>query len=1766
MIDHERARELASMAPVSGIDPSDRAWLDRHLDMCDSCRDTISDGPSRNPGPEPTATADGPIGHPEVEQSPAAGMPSPPSSSGRSIRRRALPQAWVRRRGPIVTVAAVIVALVAGTVAWNAGRQPDGIVADAGQPSGSPTPTEQALDPWASLEPSSGIPSDGTAATATLTATAATGPIVALDTGFQLTSSTAMPASRLAARLSVDPSFAFAVKPDAGDRTAVITPSQKLLAGVVYRFDLHGTTGELLDTWAFQAKQPLRVIGMLPGDQAIDVPLDTGIEITFDQDGVTDAASHVTITPATKGRFEQHGRVLVFVPERLVAATVYKVTVSRGVKVGSTGEATIADVQFQFETAAKSETSTATTFVFQEQLSESATADRPIVGIWGFTDDDKPPAKKVRLEVFRLAGIDAAIAAFRSLRLQPTWSRWSTDGLVPTANLQRVVSTNATLNTTRGTPWAQLPARLPAGWYIVQQSTGTRPGQLVLQVTDVAGYLAVAEARTLVWANDLKSGRPIVGAAVAAEGVKLGRTDSRGLLTAATPNAIQTVPSQGCTDACDPVVTIRTADGRAAFLPARSGRDKYDGYDGYGGYSEGDAHYWTLFHTDRNRYRQTDTVNSWGVLRDRDSGKVPASVTIQLMAETVENVAPQPPVATVTAHPGPTGAFLAAVPLAGLSEGYYSLELLVGNDVIRSAGIQVGPLAKPAYRLEIVTGRHVYVAGDNIRVTARATFFEGTPVPGVPLRIDGYVERSVITDSTGTAIYRTVARVDRETQGPQPNNVQVAPARAEEAEIAGASNEFIVFPSSRMVDAESVITRGKVRVTGTVHLVDVARLERELSAGRSYWDLDPRGAAIGGARVTVRFIELVPVRTATEPEYDFIEKKVVQRYDTSIDERPAGTVTVKADSKGAYVASIPASSRGNDYRIEVSVADAAGHVDQVSAQASRHPWASDDPYFPTLAATGLSTDVPTYRIGDKVDVTMTDPGIKQAKGDGTSYLFYTAQRGIRSATVQSSPRFTTTFPRWGAPGFDIGAVRFNGQGYVGAVVFEAQFRVSDRRLQVDLTPATARYRPGDLATVRVRVRDTAGRPVAATVVLRAIDEKLYSIGAAAQDDPLVELYAGVSSGIVSTYQTHRNPRSEGEGGDTTGGGGDDDRTDFRDSLLFDTVTTDATGRGSVSFRLSDDLTSWRVSASAITSRLQVGSSSVLVPVGLPFFVDASIAPEYLVADRPMIVLRAFGTDLKAGANVTFQVTAPGLAFTSPAVTGRAFGTSVVALPKLRLGRQTVTITATTGSGASARRDKLTRTFNVVATRLTRARTSYAELPLTGPLGGGDGLTTIIVSDASGGRYLPLLVDLASGGGARLDRGLAAEVAATILKERFGSSPGEPTSDFQADRYQDSNGGLALLPYASSDLELSAMVAIVAPDSVNRVRLQGYLRNVLGASDETRERRMFALAGLAGLGDSVLPAVRAAAADPDLTIRERLMIAIGAATMGDAATARSIADSLIAEHGERLGQQARIRVGSTAADITHSTALMAVLEAAIGDDRASSFWAYVEGNPEIDALNVLPAAAFVSRSLDRQPVKQASFAYAVNGTRRVITLDTAESLTLTLTAAQLKTLVLERISGAVGVTTTWREAADASVFKPDPDVTLTRAVTPSGTVDGSDLVRVDLRIKFGSQAASGCVLVTELVPSGLAPVGSLATWIDPDNEEARPDPSIVLPYDQTGGRVLFCAEPSPGLSERVLRYYARVITPGTYAWEPAIAESTSQADRAAFTAVTQIVVR
>ena len=139
-------------------------------------------------------------------------------------------------------------------------------------------------------------------------------------------------------------------------------------------------------------------------------------------------------------------------------------------------------------------------------------ADRPTIGVWFFGDeeDETPrPPKTMRVEAFRLDDVDAGIAAFRTIRSRPDW----TELVDPGPRRHRPASPESSPPRCRLEPYqsayfARLPEALEAGGNLLEIRDRSRPSQAVLQVTDIAGYLAISDTRTLVWANDLASGSP----------------------------------------------------------------------------------------------------------------------------------------------------------------------------------------------------------------------------------------------------------------------------------------------------------------------------------------------------------------------------------------------------------------------------------------------------------------------------------------------------------------------------------------------------------------------------------------------------------------------------------------------------------------------------------------------------------------------------------------------------------------------------------------------------------------------------------------------------------------------------------------------------------------------------------------------------------------------------------------------------------------------------------------------------------------------------------------------------------------------------------------------------------------------------------------------------------------------------------------------------------------------------------------------------------
>jgi uncharacterized protein YfaS (alpha-2-macroglobulin family) len=215
-------------------------------------------------------------------------------------------------------------------------------------------------------------------------------------------------------------------------------------------------------------------------------------------------------------------------------------------------------------------------------------------------------------------------------------------------------------------------------------------------------------------------------------------------------------------------------------------------------------------------------------------------------------------------------------------------------------------------------------------------------------------------------------------------------------------------------------------------------------------------------------------------------------------------------------------------------------------------------------------------------------------------------------------------------------------------------------------------------------------------------------------------------------------------------------------------------------------------------------------------------------------------------------------------------------------------------------------------------------------------------------------------------------------------------------------------------------------------------------------------------------------------------------------------------------------------------------------------AYAWSNPATDTVNALELAAYARQAVERTPAAAASFAYSVDGQRSTVRLEPGEAFGLRLTTAQAATLTAETLTGQVGVAVEARVPVGLTSLQPHADLGLTR-VAPGQPIATDRIVQVNLTATFADTAPDGCYEVTELVPSGLAPL--TGWWGSRSGDEF----GITWPSSVVGQEVRFCVAPDPEIGNSVrLRYLARVVNEGTFAWEPAVMQLPSAPELLAIT--------
>ena len=1545
---------------------------------------------------------------------------------------------------------------------------------------------------------------------------------IAVSTAFIIeTGDAGLTSDALQAGLTISPAVNYTLTAQ-GDGAFVLTPEQTLSKATVYQISMAGLAApedagaDSPRVWAFQTESEMSLVATLPANDASWVPVDTGIEMTFSR-SVGDVTGFVSITPETPGRFECYDKTVVFVPNQpLRPDTLYTVSIKAGL-TAATGEVLNEAQAFSFRTVLTDALSS-TSYRISGPITESFLPRDPVVvelrndSYYG-SQDPIP----VAVQVYPLSGEDyIALATEHRAALHPTLGR-SSDYLFKTDGREALMGFDSEIVIPDYRGFVVLPENPGAGYYLVDirpQDSGALSYEAIQKlvcVSDLAVYAQSQNGDALVWLNDAATGLPLADAAASVSGAA-AKTDALGVALVAVPDTEAPVP-----------LHITAADGREwrDILSLEPEAAPTAG-----------ALYQACLYFDRAAYLPTDTIRYWGVVRARDgSAALPEGVTLSIASL---------PDQTVTLSE--TGAFSGEITFKNQLSTYTTAILKVGDDHLVYANLQITEYTKPAYVLDIDADKPYFRQSESLGFTVSASFFDGTPAIGLQLEGNG---QSLTTNAQGTARFVS--------QGPsgwrwgwEPQTYYLSLYTSGQEDATVYTNTWVpYFHTDYMQRLEVVEVDGGWQLQAETNAIDFAALDTWLMDHPDNFFGKDFASAIAGApysqSMSVEVRRVQTVRTEDGTVYDFINKVNRPRYSYDSVETVIDRFTLATGAGGMGLSKlIPyQNTYETAYYLDITMETPDGQSFAYSMNLGTPVWynayAANTKFYYFRAPEG--TD---FTVGDTFTVPLAE---QNSTVEGGRLLYAVNRDGLISWQMADGLTATVDCGAEHIPGFVLSAAYFDGTHIFPVSPLWCYFDSSSRQLELDITSDKQSYAPGETATVQVTVTGAGSAPVEADLLLSVVDEAAFAV-AEQHINILGDFYTARMS-APSTHASYVQHDMAGNGFAEGGGEGEADgfRHEFIDTAAFITARTGADGKATLTFHVPDNLTSWRLTAAAVSDTAWAGMGRSNVITTLPFFVNVVRSAQYIQGDTIVLSARGAGASITSGDRVVYHATVSGAGLSealSDTVTASEY--AYFNFGKLPLGQYTLELTAQCGQ----LRDAVRHTFEVVDSRLEVPVLTLTDLPGIDQIESARYPVSVTLLDPSLSQWLSTAYDLASSSGQRIDHRLARSTADALLA---AADPGYIASAADASAVQQWDGGVAALSYGQSDPSLTAYAAAACPDALNLDAARQYLYGILYSRASAPQSIASAYMGLAALGEPVLLDLRSLLGSRD-ELSWNLPLATGLALLGDTSAARTWYDAAISPILNRPDDQIACldapsaATGETAYTRAELTAQAAALAAVLGHADAQPLLHYLGRMRLVDAAP-LPAALAL-KAMPRTSGETATVTYQLDGAVVTANLTAATPLhTVRMNEAQLKeaafTLASGQATAAVGRMGGVAEALQIPLPAERASIIKDYHAPPGGRVT----VRITVTIPTGLDAATddlykGYYSVTDVLPSGLrfisVPYGTGGWYLEREEN----------------GRLTF------GMNTRYWRdnvekhqnrfdivYYARVALPGEYVSESAV---------------------
>ncbi len=593
------------------------------------------------------------------------------------------------------------------------------------------------------------------------------------------------------------------------------------------------------------------------------------------------------------------------------------------------------------------------------------------------------------------------------------------------------------------------------------------------------------------------------------------------------------------------------------------------------------------------------------------------------------------------------------------------------------------------------------------------------------------------------------------------------------------------------------------------------------------------------------------------------------------------------------------------------------------------------------------------------------------------------------------------------------------------------------------------------------------------------------------------------------------------------------RQDFQDIAYFGSQETDRNGQATFQFELPDNVTAWQTTVHGITADLKAGATQTAVIATLPFYIDASVASDYVVGDKPIIKIRGVGAGVATEQTVTYNISYPGYSNEIITTTGAPYEMVQVALPEdFSAGEHSIKIEAEAGQYA----DAIQKSFTYHQSNILDSVVNYYALADDPEIAGSDTLnTTLTFTNLERGQYYRTLRRLTWQYGDRIDQRLARYQAGRLLEEYFDET--SRSESFQFTDYQVEEGGIALLPYSSAELLLTAKVMEVGSDLFDSESATLYFQQVLDATDSNIDEIVYALFGLANLGEPVLTDINLLLDNHEIEPQLKLYLIRGIANLGATEYAVSLLEGIIQEYGEYAEPYLRLNLGETRDDYIESTYQAAIVAAAVSSENAGELFGYALANRAQYQLNTIEKIAYIQTALPLLSGDPVSFTYMLEGVSKDITLENSDTYTLLVTPGQLADISFQNISGAVGLVASYQEPVNIAEEPVDNQLSIQRSYSVDGRATAAfqegDIIKVTITPTINTNAIDNSYQLTDYIPGGLKLLTNLRS------RGLNYDKYLRYPYEVNGQALKFWS----GKPGQAFHYYATVISKGLFIAEP-----------------------